>query len=82
MQKEIKKPKFDDRQYRYVKLSNDLKCLLVQDKDVEKSAACLYVGSGSLCDPMDSPKVDGLAHFLEHMLFLGTKKYPTENHYS
>lgn len=26
--------------------------------------------------------VNGLAHFCEHMLFLGTKKYPEENHYS
>jgi len=23
----------------------------------------------------------GLAHFLEHMLFLGTEKYPEENEY-
>jgi insulysin len=34
---------------------------------------------GSLQDP---PEVNGLAHFCEHMLFLGTKKYPDENHYS
>ncbi|XP_011632645.1 insulin-degrading enzyme-like, partial [Pogonomyrmex barbatus] len=29
-----------------------------------------------MCDPDDLP---GLAHFCEHMLFLGTKKYPQEN---
>lgn len=43
------------------------------------SAACLRVGIGYLYDP---PHVDGLAHFLEHMLFLGTKKYPEDNYYS
>jgi len=34
---------------------------------------------GSFADPAEWP---GLAHFLEHMLFLGTKKYPKENYYS
>ena len=48
----IKKNKLDDRMYRYVKLHNQMKCLLVHDKDVEKSAACMYIGSGSLCDPI------------------------------
>ncbi len=51
----------------------------MSDKDAEKSAACLHVGVGSLSDP---PHANGLAHFLEHMLFLGTKKYPEENCYS
>ena len=35
--------------------------------------------SGSLSDP---PNIAGLSHFCEHMLFLGTKKYPKENEYS
>lgn len=34
---------------------------------------------GSLSDPVN---ISGLAHFCEHMLFLGTKKYPKENEYS
>jgi len=34
---------------------------------------------GSLCDPKEA---QGLAHFLEHMLFMGTTKYPIENEYS
>jgi len=32
-----------------------------------------------MCDPDDLP---GLAHFCEHMLFLGTEKYPTQNDYN
>ena len=45
----------------------------------------MFVGSGSLSDP-DFPnepgkKIQGMAHFCEHMLFLGTEKYPEENHY-
>lgn len=33
----------------------------------------MNVGVGSLMDPK---KYKGIAHFLEHMLFLGSKKYP------
>ena len=33
---------------------------------------------GSIQDPFE---YQGLAHFCEHMLFLGTEKYPVENHY-
>jgi insulysin len=47
----IRKSKLDDRHFRYLKLQNDLRCILVSDKDVEKSAACLYVNVGSLYDP-------------------------------
>lgn len=34
---------------------------------------------GSLSDPEDIP---GLAHFLEHMLFYSSEKYPVEDEYS
>ena len=73
----IKSP-IDRKQYRYLELDNRLKILLVSDKETDKSAAALdvYVGSGS--DPAGWP---GLAHFLEHMLFLGTKKYPSADAY-
>ncbi|XP_023124749.2 nardilysin-like [Amphiprion ocellaris] len=42
----------------------------------KQSAAALCVGVGSFSDPSDLP---GLAHFLEHMVFLGSEKYPSEN---
>jgi insulysin len=69
----------DKREYRHLTLSNELQCLLVSDPETEKSSACCDVRVGSLCDPADA---QGLAHFLEHMLFMGTEKYPVENAYS
>lgn len=42
------------------------------------AAAALCVQVGSFSDPEDVP---GLAHFLEHMLFMGNEKYPRENYY-
>ncbi|XP_048256262.1 nardilysin-like [Haliotis rufescens] len=42
----------------------------------KKSAAALCVGAGSFCDPDDIP---GFAHFLEHMVFMGSSVYPEEN---
>uniref|UniRef100_A0A4W6E4C5 Nardilysin convertase n=1 Tax=Lates calcarifer TaxID=8187 RepID=A0A4W6E4C5_LATCA len=46
-----------------------------EDEDDEERAA-LCVGVGSFSDPSDLP---GLAHFLEHMVFMGSEKYPSEN---
>ena len=45
---------------------------------LKKSAAGLCVGMGCFSDPME---LQGLAHFLEHMVFMGSKKYPTENEF-
>jgi len=68
----------DTKQYRYLELDNQLKVLLVSDKQADHGAASLDVHVGSLQDPAQRP---GLAHFLEHMLFLGTKTYPTAGEY-
>ena len=53
--------------------------MLVSDDQTQTSAATLVVSSGNLNDPKG---LDGLAHFCEHMLFMGTEKHPSENHYS
>ncbi len=63
----------DSNQYRYVNLNNGLKVLLVHNEDAQKSAAALAVNVGHFDDPSDR---EGLAHYLEHMLFLGTETYP------
>eukprot|EP00958_Prasinococcus_capsulatus_P015793 scaffold1697_cov363-Prasinococcus_capsulatus_cf.AAC.1 len=44
----------------------------------EKASAALCVSFGSFSDP---PKMEGLAHYLEHMLFMGSEKFPDENAY-
>ena len=68
----------DERQYRYLQLDNKMKVLLVSDARAEKSAASLNVYVGSFQNPIER---EGLAHFLEHMLFLGTDKYPEAGEY-
>ncbi|KAJ3185740.1 Insulinase (Peptidase M16) [Gaertneriomyces sp. JEL0708] len=76
---EISKPDLDDRSYRILTLPNKLDVLLISDPHTDKASAALDVHVGHLSDPED---VAGLAHFLEHLLFMGTKKYPEENSYS
>lgn len=49
---DIEKPNLDERNYRILELKNGLKAVLVHDPLTEKSAACLRVAIGSLCDPV------------------------------
>ena len=65
----------DRREYRALVLDNELKVLLISDPQAETAAASADVNSGYNSDPL---AFQGLAHFLEHMLFLGTDKYPAE----
>lgn len=74
----IQKPDIDQREYDFLTLENELQVLLVSDPATDFSAASMNVGVGHFHDPEDVP---GIAHFLEHMLFLGTKKYPDESSY-
>jgi protease-3 len=78
-QSAIVKSPIDTRQYSSIVLANQLEVVLVSDPIIEKSAAALSVGVGSFQEPKD---FGGLAHYLEHMLFLGTKTYPDVGDYS
>jgi len=49
---DIEKPALDGRDYRILELKNGLKAVLVHDPLADKSAACLRVAIGSLCDPV------------------------------
>ena len=68
----IKSPNENRIHYSYF-LPNGLEVLLISDGDTKKSAASLDLNIGSGNNP---PHRLGLAHYLEHMLFLGTDKYP------
>ena len=63
----------DKKTYDFFTLPNRLRVLLVHDDDTNHSAAALSVTAGHFDDPMDR---QGMAHFLEHMLFLGTETHP------
>eukprot|EP00268_Persea_americana_P025603 TRINITY_DN2493_c0_g1_i10.p1 TRINITY_DN2493_c0_g1~~TRINITY_DN2493_c0_g1_i10.p1 ORF type:complete len:968 (-),score=137.62 TRINITY_DN2493_c0_g1_i10:400-3303(-) len=76
---EIFKPRTDTRSYRRIVLPNALEVLLISDPDTDKAAVSMDVRVGSFSDP---DGLDGLAHFLEHMLFYASEKYPLEDSYS
>ncbi|OAA74109.1 Metalloenzyme, LuxS/M16 peptidase-like, metal-binding protein [Cordyceps fumosorosea ARSEF 2679] len=75
----LEKPSLDDRQYRVIRLENGLEALLVHDPDTDKASGALDVNVGSFSDEAGMP---GMAHAVEHLLFMGTKKFPVENEYS
>jgi secreted Zn-dependent insulinase-like peptidase len=65
----------DRKQYRLLKLPNGLKVLLVKNAEIKENnlrdnlaAVALVVDVGSFDDPRE---VQGLSHFLEHMVTLG-----------
>jgi len=53
-----------------------MKRSVTESTGLKMSAAALCVHMGSFSDPEEIP---GLAHFLEHMVFMGSKKFPEEN---
>jgi insulysin len=73
---QVRKPKTDRRNYQYAVLDNGMKVMAVEDPHAAKSGFAVAVEVGSFYDPVALP---GLAHFCEHLLFLGTKKYPDES---
>lgn len=75
----INKPKFDTRNFVGGTLENGIKYVLINDKSLEKSFVSVALNVGSFSNPNE---FNGLAHFLEHMLFMGSTKYPNENYYS
>jgi insulysin len=70
------KPSLDNREYRSITLPNNLQVLLVSDSKTDVEAAAVHIKAGHFDDPEHRP---GLAHFHEHMIFLGNNKYPGEN---
>lgn len=74
----------DKKEYRLIKLQNGVQAVLI--KTVSKSsdkeslaAANVTIGVGSFDDPRNAM---GLAHYLEHMVHMGSVKYPEESGYN
>lgn len=54
-----------------VRLPNQLEVLLVHDAETDKASAAMDVNVGNFSDEED---MSGMAHAVEHLLFMGTKK--------
>lgn len=72
-------PKNETRIFDTEILKNGIKTVCVYDKDTDKTSVTVSINIGSYSNPKD---FQGLSHFLEHMLFLGSKKYPDEKYYN
>ena len=66
----------DNREMRGIILSNGVRVVLISDPKIIKSCCSVGVGTGSLHDTHE-----GIAHFLEHLLFMGNEKYKNQNDY-
>ncbi len=72
-------PVLAERKTAKIVLQNGVRAYLVSDPKADRSAAAVCMEAGSWEDPEEYP---GTAHFLEHMLFLGTTAYPDESEYA
>jgi insulysin len=73
----ILKSKNDKRDaYTYI-LPNKLRVFIIHDENADTACVAMMVKIGYFQDT-----IPGIAHFLEHMLFNGTKKYPDEKMFS
>lgn len=60
----LEKPSLDDREYRVIRLENELEALLVHDPETDKASAALDVNVGNFSDEDGMP---GMAHAVEHV---------------
>ncbi len=74
----VQVPVPDKRIYEPVTMKNGLRILLISDPKASMAGVALAVEAGSDQDP---DKLPGLAHLLEHMLFLGWSQHPHASHF-
>ena len=60
--------------YSYTKLSNGLGVLIVPIASLSSLTATVWVKTGSRDENIEN---NGISHFLEHVVFKGSKKYPS-----
>jgi len=75
---QIESPNLRGRKSSKLILANGLKAFIVSDPGIVKAGAALSVETGNWRDP---PGVQGLAHFTEHMLFMGSEGFPAEGEF-
>jgi len=68
----------ESRKFYHFKLNNNIPVVIIEDSKIESNTFALKVNAGFYQDN----KIFGLAHFLEHMIFMGSKKYSEENHFN
>lgn len=61
------------KMYKKTILKNGLRIITMPMKNTEAITVLVLVGAGS---KYETKEINGISHFLEHMLFKGTKKYP------
>lgn len=69
----INRVPLDTNKYRVLTLDNGMEVVLVQSETAPSTSFSIGLGVGSWNDPEDQA---GIAHFLEHMVFLKSEKYP------
>ncbi|HDL5698268.1 TPA: pitrilysin [Mannheimia haemolytica] len=72
----INKSPNDKAIYQGIKLDNGMEVLLISDSQANKSLMSAIIPIGSMDDPISQ---QGLAHYLEHMILMGSKNYPETN---
>ena len=63
-----------DYKYNKVLLSNGATLVLVRQAHLHQGTLSVNIGTGSR---FESPSLNGISHFLEHMVFRGTNRFPT-----
>jgi insulysin len=66
----------DKRDMKGLILDNGIKIVLISDKNIITSSCSIAVNAGYQNDDYE-----GTAHFLEHLLFMGSEKFPSQNEY-
>ncbi|KAE9531150.1 pitrilysin [Ursidibacter arcticus] len=72
----INKSPTDKAIYQGIKLANGMEVLLISDEKANKSLMSVGLPIGSMEDPILQ---QGLAHYLEHMILMGSKSFPETN---
>jgi predicted Zn-dependent peptidase len=64
----------EEKDYKVSKLSNGLRIIMSHQPHLSTAAIAIFINSGS---NWETKELNGIAHFLEHLFFKGTKKRPS-----